>query len=116
APTKPQDISYSVDVSTGDMVVTPPPDLITGTGDFPRSLAFQREYRSSDIEGFRTYGAGCTEFSCLSVSDHEGILPVGWSHNYEIYSRLGGDGLQGLGADSALDASAAIAATYTIAD
>jgi len=50
------------------------------------------------------------------VSDHEGILPVGWSHNYEIYSRLGGDGLQGLGADSALDASAAIAATYTIAD
>lgn len=66
-------------------------DLNTGTGDFPSSLEFQRLYSS----GLRT---------------QDGAVGKGWTHNFNGTARVGSDGYQGLGEDSALDAVSALVA------
>ncbi|MEP7247341.1 MAG: hypothetical protein ABI885_27165, partial [Gammaproteobacteria bacterium] len=116
-PAKLPTIKFSVDLASGQAAVTPAPDLVTGVGDFPHSLSFQREYHSSDAETPRTFLGHCDPFvPCQVATDREGVLPTGWSHNWQIWAEFTGDGIQGLGSDSALDASMAIAALYTISD
>ncbi|MDN6860456.1 RHS repeat-associated core domain-containing protein [Pseudomonas sp. CAN2814] len=60
-------------------------DLNSGVGDFPQSLSFQRLYSS----GLRT---------------QDSAVGKGWGHNFNGSIRVGSDGYQGLGEDSALDA------------
>ncbi|MFJ4389279.1 RHS repeat-associated core domain-containing protein [Pseudomonas soli] len=64
-------------------------DISVGVGEFPASLGFQRLYSS----GLRT---------------SDGVLGKGWAHNFNGTVRVGSDGYQGLGEDSALDAVSAL--------
>lgn len=72
-------------------------DITVGTGDFPNSLSFKRLYSS----GQRT---------------KQGALGQGWTHNYNITAKIGTDGFQGLGEDSALDAVSSIVETMVSLD
>ncbi|MCV2218108.1 RHS repeat-associated core domain-containing protein [Thauera sp. Sel9] len=60
-------------------------DIQTGVGDFPLSLGVQKLYSS----GART---------------QDGPLGKGWTHSLAATVRMGSDGFQGMGEDSALDA------------
>jgi RHS repeat-associated protein len=114
----------SVDLGSGDVTLKPPPDIVTGVGDFPYSLPFQRTYQS---------GAGSFELATGSTSatdpnaligwnwqgpdqDDYARLGAGWTHNYQISARISSDGLKAFGQDDALDASAAIAGTYALSN
>ncbi|WP_167351262.1 RHS repeat-associated core domain-containing protein [Pseudomonas azotoformans] len=73
-------------------------DMKAGVGEFPASLGLQRVYSS----GLRY---------------RDGSLGKGWAHNFNSSVRVGSDGYQGLGEDSALDAVnalVAIRATYDL--
>ncbi len=72
-------------------------DLTMGSGALPLGLGFQRYYTS----GARL---------------QDGLLGLGWTHNFAISATLDSDGYQGLGEDSPVDAAAVIAATYTALD
>ena len=112
----------SVDPASGDLTLTPPPDIVTGSGDFPYSLPLQRTYQSGSgaleapavmtpnnygpsVSGWRWNGADQDDFSRLGA---------GWTYNYQIGARIGSDGLKAMGKDDALDASAAIAGVFTL--
>uniref|UniRef100_UPI000837B470 RHS repeat-associated core domain-containing protein n=1 Tax=Thauera butanivorans TaxID=86174 RepID=UPI000837B470 len=60
-------------------------DIQTGVGEFPLSLGVQKLYSS----GART---------------QDGPLGKGWTHSLAATVRMGSDGFQGMGEDSALDA------------
>jgi len=108
---------YSVDVSTGDLKLEPAPDLVTGNGAFPKSLSFQRVFSSSAAS------VHCSPYfwsfvnvwsaNCGAVNGDLSQLGNGWSHSMAISGRMASDGFAGLGRDSGLSASAAIAALYT---
>jgi RHS repeat-associated protein len=114
----------SVDLGSGDLTLKPPPDIVTGVGDFPYSLPFQRTYQS---------GAGSLEVATAAApfdgndgsallgwawqgpdQDDYARLGAGWTHNYQISARISSDGLKAFGQDDALDASSAIAAVYSL--
>ncbi|MDJ0947046.1 MAG: DUF6531 domain-containing protein, partial [Kiloniellales bacterium] len=73
-------------------------DVSVGSADFPFGLAFHRSY-DSDLR-FR----------------EDGPLGRGWTHNFNVEALLDSDSFQGLGEDSALDATAAIAGLYVSLD
>ncbi|QID19401.1 RHS repeat protein [Nitrogeniibacter mangrovi] len=64
-------------------------DMLSGLGAFPYSLGFERIYSS----GLRTIS---------------GPLGRGWTHNFASSVKIGHDGFQGMGEDSALDAVGSI--------
>ncbi|HEY4940051.1 MAG TPA: RHS repeat-associated core domain-containing protein [Rhizomicrobium sp.] len=109
----------SVDPANGALNLTPPADIVAGTGDFPMSLPFQRRYNSNDsvrevytgdlFVGFQLNYNGPGD----DVSSH---LGAGWAHNYEIAAKLNNNGLLSLGLNSAIDASSAIADIFALVD
>jgi hypothetical protein len=64
-------------------------DLNTGVGAFPLSLSFARHYTSAN-------------------PNQRGTLGLGWTSNLLANAKVGSDGFQSLGEDSALDAVGAI--------
>ncbi|MFM0514475.1 DUF6531 domain-containing protein [Paraburkholderia sp. RL17-373-BIF-A] len=60
-------------------------DVVVGTGAFPQSLNFQRQYSSGR-------------------KNQSGPLGKGWTHNFNTTALVNSDGYQGMGEDSALDA------------
>lgn len=86
---------FGVDLASGNLKLTPPPDLVTGTGDFPHSLSFQRFYDSGrdDDWNFKLY--------------------PGWSFSLLSRSRTGSDAHAGLGRNSAAHAASALAGLFT---
>src|SRR5207253_1319608 len=98
--------ALAVSENTGAFTLSPTPDLVTGVGPFPYSLAYKRYYSSSqagisgatDIIGFLA-GFGVRTATELSM------LPIGWTHSLAISARLTNDGMATLGRSSALDAS-----------
>lgn len=68
-------------------------DLELGTGDFPYSLSFERNYDSNG-----------------NISD--GPLGLGWRHNHGLTAKSSGDGFLALGLESPLEAAAAITELY----
>ena len=110
---------YGVSTSSGDLTITPPPDLVTGAGDFPKSLALQRYYTSSygraDIP---TKSFGFTLSSGPEVTGQIASpstwIGGGWRHSLDISATLGSDAFQAMGEDSAIDASSTLAALYTL--
>ena len=72
-------------------------DIAIGSGAAPIGLGFQRLYTSAQRL-------------------QDGPLGLGWTHNYAITATVDSNGFQGMGADSPIDAAAAIAAVYVSLD
>jgi RHS repeat-associated protein len=99
----------TVDPSVGKVTLRPPPDLVTGTGEFPLSLAFQRVYSDAEI-GYECGTESAPLGPCMRTSAEISGLPMGWTHTLAITARLTNDGFASFGRNSALDASAVVAA------
>lgn len=111
--------NYSIDLASGSVTVSATPDIVTGFGGFPHSLPFQRYFSSPAPQrpSIRWVPNGDPQFPYpVPVNNPQPApdLPHGWTHLYEIKAWMANDGLQGLGEDSALDASAAIAGLYVL--
>ncbi len=102
---------FGVNLSSGDLTLSPLPDLVVGEGPFPRSLSVQRHYTSAN-----------TVASCLpTVTTNCGIfrrygLPGGWRHELAIDAEPGNDAFASFGRDSALNAARTVAAIYVMRD
>lgn len=110
--------AFSADLATGNLTLKPAPDLVTGAGAFPYSLSLQRTYSSNagaDELGVSGWGALPSPYSGPDEAIY-GRIGGGWTHNFQIFARIGNDGLVGLGRERAVDGTAAIAALVTIAN
>ena len=88
--------AFSIDERTGGLTLTPPADIVTGAGDVPFSLEFQRTY-SSDMD--RDIGLG-----------------AGWTHNYDVVLETGTDIAAALGDRTPHQALATIIAAEATLD
>ena len=113
-------VSFSnIDSATGAVTLSPPADLTTGAGSFPFSLPFSRTYnsRSERFANFSHMRSVTNEkFSNYVEDDIARLLPKGWTHNYDITATITNDAYRALGSESALDASQAIAALFTLTE
>ncbi len=128
-----QSNNTSVSLANGELTLTPAPDLVTGVGEFPAALGFQRTYRSTagmseyiryqlvdhywpgDHDPQPQQQSATYEYSGPD-SDYSARIGGGWTHNFEVLARYGNDGASALGADSGLDAAAAIAGIFALTD
>lgn len=117
---------YGIDAISGALTLTPPADLVTGSGEFPRSLEFKRTFNSAQNPTPIAFGE-CTDLdlggglSCItdapSLADGPNLsLGNGWSHNFDVMATITSDPFQAMGEDSALDAATTIAALFTLRD
>jgi RHS repeat-associated protein len=109
----------TVDVATGALNVNPPPDLVSGAGEFPYSLPFRRFYTSASgtEERFLTYSGQYVTWTYAGPDENSSArLPGGWSYNYAVTARITSNAQKAFGRDTALDASAAIATIYVLKD
>jgi len=114
-PKKKREINFSVDLGSGALSYSPPRDIVTGEGAFPFSLPFQRTISTANRDRYEVYWLPHPLYPVmLPIEDPQHTLRNGWRHNYEIVARVGNDGFQAFGADSALDASAAVTALYAM--
>lgn len=108
----------SVSDASGDVNLAPPPDIVTGSGDFPYSLPFQRYYDSGDnAYEIARWGAPTPPSTWVwSGPDQDSYtrLGGGWTHKFQIAARVGSDGLKALGQQDGLDAVSLIAGTYSL--
>lgn len=110
---------YGVSTSSGDLTITPQPDLVTGPGDFPKSLSLQRYYTSAyaraDIPS-KNFGFSLSSGPVVSgqIASPSTWIGGGWRHSLDISATLGSDAFQAMGEDSAIDASSTLAALYTL--
>ena len=79
-----------VSLANGQLTYQPAPDIVTGSGSFPYSLAFQRKFKSGP--------------------SRSRALQRGWTHNLDLQARFGGDGMEALGSTSPQNAAATISA------
>lgn len=106
-----QKLAASADLATGAISISAT-DLVTGSGEFPNSLPFQRYYSSTNgaheaaSDGWWTYEGP----DDLSTSH----MPGAWRHNYSYAARLGTNLDGALGNQGALGSSAAVAGLYTL--
>ena len=112
APTKP--VTFSIDDAVGQVILTAAPDLVVGGGSFPDSLSYQRFYNSADVQ--EPYCSAVIYGAVACADPQERRLMQGWNDNFQIDAVFANDGARGLGSDSALDASAAIAAIFSLRD
>lgn len=84
---------HGVDLKSGDLTYSAPPDMTLGEGGFPYELSFQRSFKAS-------------------ASASPGF-PDGWAHNLDVRASFSGDALAKMGADSAQAAAETIVAFYT---
>jgi hypothetical protein len=103
----------SVSLATGGLTFTPAPDLVSGSGDFPFSLPFQRTYQSDGgaYENFADLNAASAAVPVYEGPDQDStaFLGAGWTHNFDIRAKISSDAERALGRVSAVDASATIA-------
>jgi len=88
--------SVDVDGRSGELSLTPPPDLVDGSGSFPYSLSFQRQYSSN--------------------SQEEIGIGAGWTHNWNHNIQLSNDGSALFGGQGAFGAASAIVTVLALAD
>jgi len=107
-----QKLAASADPATGAVSLTST-DLVTGSGDFPNSLPFQRFYNSA---------SGVYEMQADNWWTYEGPddasplhMPNGWTHTYSYTARLGTSVEGALGEQGGLGASALVAGIYSLA-
>lgn len=108
-------------------------DLVDGAGDFPEALPFTRTYRSgalttqvlttSSTTSQDTQNNGSSTSSTSYAIRYTGPdsasnspLGGGWDHNYDVTASYTSNGAKAFGYDTAVEASAAIAAVYSFMD
>ena len=106
-----QKLAVAADPATGAVNLSAT-DLVTGTGDFPNSLPFQRFYNSS---------SGTYEFAADGWWTYEGAddtaplhMPNGWTHNYSYAARIGASFEGAVGEQGGLGASSLVAGLHTL--
>ena len=113
----------SVDPASGALNLTPSPDIVTGVGDFPNSLSFQRYY-NSNVETWSgwqvaTYGLPSPTFRPVYTGpDNDSYTKIGggWTYNLQITARVINNADLALGETSGLDAVRTIAGIFTLQD
>lgn len=95
--------AYNVDLATGTITYTPPPDMVVGEGSYPYSLSFQRTFRSSDRTDNSAYEAE-------AAAVHEERLGDGWTSNFMAEARMSNEGMRAFGEQSPREATDTIAA------
>ncbi len=100
--------AYNVDLGTGAVTYTPPPDITVGEGAYPYSLSFQRSYRSSTPYDLiaRTLPEGISGWQIWQ----EMFRDNGWTSNWMAEARMQNDGDTAFGRQSPRDATDTIAA------
>lgn len=98
---------FNVNKASGDLELLPKPDLITGTGDFPYALSFQRVYDASSIGATIARRSGIPYI--FPTEPEPSPIGGGWTHMLSIKAQIQSDAMGGLGRDSGLAASSAIA-------
>jgi len=93
--------SFSVDLKTGSVAYTPPPDLVVGNGAYPYSLAFQRSYRSGTVKP-----APDTDGSYVPPEPLFG--ESGWTSNLNRRASPSSDGMAAFGGEDARTAAQTI--------
>jgi len=98
--------AYNVDMATGAVAYTPPPDIVVGEGAFPYSLSFQRSYRSS-VPYQRNYPDPPPSFG---RPWQERFADSGWTSNWMHEARMENDGQRAFGQQSPREATDTIVA------
>ena len=88
--------ALQIDGKTGALSYAPAPDLVDGTGAFPKSLSLQRAYDQRDPTN---YGFG-----------------IGWKHNWYQAATLSNDGMAALGRSGAPAVASALVALQALGD
>jgi len=98
--------AYNVDMATGAVTYTPPPDLVVGEGEYPYSLSFQRSYRSGT-----PYQRNFADPGPPLIQAHqERFSDSGWTSNWMHEARVENDGQRAFGDQSPREAADTIAA------
>ncbi|MGH6952057.1 MAG: hypothetical protein ACREUF_18155, partial [Solimonas sp.] len=95
--------AYNVDLGTGALRYTPPPDLVVGEGPYPYSLSFQRSFDSTNV---RDLSAPDYQLSAA----YEERMPSGWTSNFMAEARMQNDGQRAFGEQSPREATDTIVA------
>jgi RHS repeat-associated protein len=118
----------SVSLADGEVAFSAPPDIVTGAGDFPKSLSFIRSYRGGAQEflqhDWTGYMSGQFETGVSSRywqyngpdQDMPARLGGGWTHNFNVSATLSADMARALGSENADEASRAIATVVVLND
>lgn len=118
----------SVSAADGNLAFQAQPDIVTGAGDFPKSLPFVRSYGGGEIERFHTEDnifqqtqppTNASDYvwqSSGADSDMAARLGGGWTHNYAISASMSADAARALGSDNAREAAMVIANVVTLND
>ncbi|CAM9547783.1 unnamed protein product, partial [Phaeothamnion confervicola] len=93
--------SFQVDLKTGTLTYTPPPDLVVGNGAYPYSLAFQRSWRSGTVRP-----APDPEGGYVPADPQFG--ESGWTSNFNHRASTSSDGMAAFGGDDPRAAAATI--------
>lgn len=98
--------AYNVDMATGAVTYTPPPDIVVGEGEYPYSLSFQRSYRSGtpyqrDLPPNQPPPGG---------PYGEWFADTGWTSNWMAEARMENDGQRAFGDQSPREATDTIVA------
>jgi hypothetical protein len=128
---KPRPSYSSVNLADGALSFSPPSDLITGVGDFPLSLPFQRTYKGGSVQDGQTetlqyvnaanqgqmaYAGGYSPRYIAPDQEAAGRLGGGWTHNYNVTARLSLDLGRALGEQGGIDAAQNIATLVEMND
>ncbi|MGH8432516.1 MAG: hypothetical protein ACREUF_19175, partial [Solimonas sp.] len=104
--------AYNVDMATGNVTYTPPPDLVVGEGEYPYSLSFQRSYRSG-ASYQRDYHEPPPP---IFIGEHwqERFADTGWTSNWMHEARIENNGQRAFGERSPLEATDTIVAVRVL--
>ncbi len=78
----------SIDGKSGAFNYAPPPDLVDGTGDFPRSLSFQRAYDQNEAANYGLGFGWKTNWNQTAVLSNNGEVALGSAGAQAIGSAL----------------------------
>ena len=108
---------HQVDVQNGSLTISPPPDLVTGTGPFPQSLSFQRVYSSADSGLPKSVNTRATKAAREVHPWTAGSeLRYGWSYNLNLRGALSSNYQRAMGIGNAEEAAVAITTVAILRD
>jgi RHS repeat-associated protein len=89
-------VARNVDLQSGDLTLTLPPDIVDGAGEFPYSLPFFRRYNSGMSNG--------------------NPIGTGWTHNFDVLANLDDSEIEPFGKTSPKRAVKLLAGIVTTID
>jgi YD repeat-containing protein len=109
----------NISLFDGSLSISSSVDIPSGAQSFPYSLPFERSYSSLNKNQFYTIIApGPYPAAVYSGFDSNAAsrLPLGWTHNYQMWSTLSNDGPARMNSDSALSSAVAIVGSLVLLD